>query len=439
MQNIDHCHCSIFFQKLGPNLMDDVGPDRRTADGVEFAVKHVTQRCALEVWRSANWFSDHTRLTLDFVLHTLSASANSPVVATAGCAVVARLAASLYLFVDLNFSIWAKFLRRVAPAIDRADCSGLSPDLTVLLAQLWQRDDVPLDEEDFSTKGEIKTLIEAVGRTVSQLERTAVQPVSQSNIRQIRIEDLDLNSALPSVRAESQNTHSGEDVSGAHGSPSIPSSSFTRPLPSARPSPSTPSTPPTPLLTSTRRSSYVTPTPYTDAEKSSGSPYYAGRAQWPRRPADPVGKARNGVDFDLFDEEPHWGLRSVAYFIETVLKSTMIDMSRTSKAMAYEMYGKMVAADNLVLHQNIQILGAALFLKAPILDMMADGNQSRHLTTLLKKLFDRGKDAKASHRRYIQGLCQTLERKYKYSRELLQDEDKEETGTELEGGKRRHA
>jgi len=51
----------------------------------------------------------------------------------------------------------------------------------------------------------------------------------------------------------------------------------------------------------------------------------------------------------------------------------MINMSRTSEDMAYDMYEKMIAADNLFLHKNVQTVVFSLFPKASTLDTMTDG------------------------------------------------------------------
>jgi len=238
--------------------VDDVGSERRTADGVELAVKHITHRCALELKVDANWLSDPARLTLDFVQHTLTASANSPIVATEVCAVIARLAVSPYLFSELTFSVWANFIRQVAPAIDQANTSGLSPDLTSLLAQLWQRDDIPWDEEGYSAKEAVKKLIEAVGRTLSQVEGTTIQPENHGHRRQISIEELYLYSLLPITPAQTQITHGGEEVSLSQGPPNISSSPTP---PTSQSSLSTLPTSPAPPMALPCHPPYVAPTP----------------------------------------------------------------------------------------------------------------------------------------------------------------------------------
>lgn len=403
--------------------MDDVDSDRRTADGVELALKHITHWCALELEVESNWLSDRAGLTLDFMLHTLVASAYSSVVASAVCAFIARLASAHYLFIDLNFSVWTNFVRQAAPVIDRADQSGTSPELTLLLAQLWRNDDLPRSEKDFSPKEAIEKVVLVVRRTVTELEELSLPSVSLGNGRQVNIEDLDSYFSLLSVHAESRVTQSEEDVSHPQASPSItstPSTPPSRPIPSSHPATSSSPTAP---KNHTRRPSYVAPTPYTDEEKSSGDPHFAGRRQWPRRPSDPVGRARNDIDVSVFDREAQWGRRSVAHLIEKVEKNTVIDMSRTSEDAAYDMYEKMSAADNLFKNKNLQTLVFSLFPKAGILDTMTDGVESQRLTNLLRRLYVRGEDGNAAQRRDIQGFCKTLGRTYKYSFELLKDDD----------------
>jgi hypothetical protein len=377
-----------------------------------------------------DWTSLPARCMLDFVGQALEVGYDL-VTTTAVSRVIDKMARSPYLIFGNNLSVFSEFCLCMLPRINALQLADGVRILERIAQQFRARKagdkasaeqccdiDGLLQEFDSAlaviNEAEMSSAANKGDQSVSapQASRPEGPEVSAQNvsmierIRHINIEDLETHFADPDARSGSQNTHDGEDAADSHSTPSQPGT------PNKLPKPQT-------------HSAYIAPTPYTREERSRAQQFHSlGDRQW-RRKLDPVGVARTTFDFSILNKESIWGCRSVAYLIEAVCSRTTIDMSYSDENAAYSMFTTMVAADNLLENMNLQTLGIALFPKASILDTMADRDQSRRLTTLLEKLFDRGHEGTAAQRRYIQGLCNTMERDFKYPSELLKDEGEE--------------